>query len=96
MVTLEPASLDALSPVELASEMAGAIAALADLEARYERDREGILRWVGPEPSKKRLLARLQDSRARDREELAHWLADAYRHSISRHEDEVSSGSPRR
>ena len=79
MVILQSVSLDRLSPVELASEMAGAIAALADIDARYERDREGILRWVGPEASKQRLLERLAASRMRDREELVSWLADASR-----------------
>jgi hypothetical protein len=69
-----------LSQTELAADMAGAIAALADIEARYERDREGILRWVGSDIAKERLLARLQASRVRDREELVQWLADAHQH----------------
>jgi hypothetical protein len=79
LVTLEPASLDTLSPAELASEMAGAIAALADLEARYERDRQGIVRWLGQDAAKQRLLARLEASRVRDRQALVLWLTDARR-----------------
>ena len=83
MVTLEPAPLDALSPAELAAEMSSAVAALADIEARYRRDRDGILRWVGPDIAKRRLLTRLEASRVRDREELVHWLGDARRHATT-------------
>ena len=83
MVTLQPAPLEALSPTELAADMAGAIAALADIEARYEGDREGIVRWVGPDVAKERLLARLEASRVRDRKDLVQWLAEAHRHAAT-------------
>jgi hypothetical protein len=63
--------------------MSSAVAGLADIEARYRRDRDGILRWVGPDMAKRRLLARLEASRIRDREELVHWLADARRHATT-------------
>jgi hypothetical protein len=79
LVTLQPAPIEALPPADLAAEIASATAALADIEARYRRDREGILRWVGPDAAKQRLLARLDASRVRDREELVQWLADARR-----------------
>jgi hypothetical protein len=79
LVILQAASIDALSQAELEADIASAVAALADIEARYRRDREGILRWVGPDVAKARLLARLEASRVRDREDLVHWLADARR-----------------
>lgn len=81
MITLQPASIEPLSPSELAAEIASATAALADIETRYRRDREGILRWLGPDVAKKRLLARLDASRASDREELVRWVTQVHRHA---------------
>ena len=80
MSTRQPPAIEILSPAELAVEIASATAALADIEARYRRDREGILRWVGPEVAKARLLTRLEAARVRDREELVRWVAHAHRH----------------
>lgn len=79
MVILEADPIEALSPAELVADMAAAAAALADIEARYARDRDGILRWLGPDAAKRRLLARLEASRLGDREELVEWLSEAHR-----------------
>ena len=71
---LEQRSPTSLPEGELASERAEAVAALEDIDARYERERDGIQNWLGPQQSKERLLARLHARRRAEREPLVEWL----------------------
>jgi hypothetical protein len=59
---------------DLGAEREEAVAALEDIDARYERDRDGIQRWIGPPQAKERLLARLHARRLAEREPLVRWL----------------------
>ena len=59
-----------LSDAEVIAETDEALAALLDIDTRYERERDGLDKWVGPEPAKQRLLARLQARRKADREPI--------------------------
>jgi hypothetical protein len=52
------------------AESVDVIAALEEIDARYERDRETIQNSLGPEQSKARLLARLQARRLAERAPL--------------------------
>ena len=61
---------------DLLSETEEALAALDDIDVRYERERAELLNWLGPEQSKKRLLARLQERRRADREPLVQRLLE--------------------
>jgi hypothetical protein len=45
-----------------------AIALLADIDARYERERDALDEWSGSERAKKRMLERLQAHRQAERE----------------------------
>ena len=45
-----------------------AIALLADIDARYERERDALDKWSGSERAKKRILERLQAHRRAERE----------------------------
>lgn len=67
-VALRHHSRAGLSGDEAEIEAEEALAALEDIDARYERDREGLQKWLGPERAKERLLARLQARRKADRE----------------------------
>ena len=73
-VTLEERSPANLSYSDLVAERQEAVAALEDIDARYERDRDGIQTWLGPQHAKDRLLARLHARRLAEREPLVRWL----------------------
>jgi hypothetical protein len=49
-------------------EVKTAIALLADIDARYERERDALDRWSGSERAKKRMLERLQAHHQAERE----------------------------
>ena len=63
-----------LSHSDLMAEREEAMAALEDIDVRYERDRAGIQTWLGPEHAKERLLARLHARRMAEREPVVRWL----------------------
>ena len=73
-VTLNEHSPANLSYSDHAAERQEAVAALEDIDARYERDRDGIQNWLGPQQAKDRLLARLHARRLAEREPLVRWL----------------------
>ncbi|MFD0465119.1 hypothetical protein ACFQY9_28015 [Microvirga aerilata] len=52
------------------------MAALADLEVRYQVDRERLEAWAGPEAIKQKFAAQLKESYQREREPYVQWLAD--------------------
>src|SRR3954447_7305767 len=55
---------------EVSSEIARAREGLADLRLRYDREREGIEKWVGPEVAKRRLLQTLEKRHGYDRDRI--------------------------
>ena len=73
-VTLEERSPASLSYSDLTAERQEAVAALQDIDLRYEREREGLEIWLGPQHAKERLLARLYARPLAEREPLVQWL----------------------
>ena len=69
----------AIQASEIDAEIQRAKEALVDIETRYERERDGLEKWVGPESSKHRLLTVLNTRRNHERQPLTAFLADAYR-----------------
>ena len=69
----------AIQASEIDAEIQRAKEALVDIETRYERERDGLEKWVGPETSKHRLLTVLNTRRNQERQPLTAFLADAYR-----------------
>ncbi len=55
-------------PDSLLPQLQQALAALADVEVRYETDRESLEQWSGPEAIKNRLAAQLDERYRRERE----------------------------
>jgi hypothetical protein len=70
-------------PSDLTPEIQRALRALADIEARFEADQEGLEHWSGPSPAKQRLLAQLKARHGREREPLVQRLADLQREMTS-------------
>ena len=70
-------------PSDLSPEIQRTLAALADVETRYEIERERINHWSGPTPLKSRLLARLEARHQGDRLPLVQRLADLQREMTS-------------
>jgi hypothetical protein len=62
----------------LCPEIQTALAALSDIEARYDSDREGLNGWSGPEAARERLLNRLDVRHQREREPLVRRLAELH------------------
>ncbi len=63
----------------LSLEIRTALAALSDIEARYESDREVLKGWSGPEAARQRLLDLLEARHRREREPLVQQLAELHR-----------------
>jgi len=84
-VMLEERSPTNLSYRDLVAEREEALAALEDIDARYERDRDGIQTWLGPQHAKERLLARLHAQRLAEREPLVRWLLQLRQSEASYH-----------
>jgi hypothetical protein len=72
-------SRDAFSD-DVTSQVQAALAALADLETRYQIDRDALVQWSGSEALKKRFLGQLEAHRAREREPLVLRLAALHQH----------------
>jgi hypothetical protein len=66
-------------PPDLTPEIQHTLAALADVETRYEVERERLDHLMGPTPLKTRLLARLEARHQNDRMPLVQRLADLQR-----------------
>ena len=56
------------SPDDLLHELQITLAALADIECRFARDRERIEQWFGSETTRARLRAERESRRGRERE----------------------------
>ena len=63
----------------LTSEIQAALAALADVETRYEADRAQVEQWTGPAAWKARLRAGVEAGHPREREPLVQRLAELHR-----------------
>ena len=75
----------AIQASEIDAEVQQAIEALADIETRYERERDGLHKWVGPETAKQRLLIVLNTRKTQERQPLTAFLAEAYRAYAAQH-----------
>ncbi len=72
---LAPLAQTSSYPDDLLSELQATLAALADLEVRYEIDQEQLEGWTGPEAIKKRFAAQLEERHQREREPYVQRLA---------------------
>ncbi len=70
-------------PADLTPEIQSALAALADLETRYEAERAQMEHWTGPAAWKARLRAGVEARHLRDRQPLVQHLADLQRKMTS-------------
>jgi hypothetical protein len=70
-------------PSDLTPEIQHTLAALADVETRYEVERERLDHWTGPTQIKSRLLACLEARHQGDRLPLVQRLADLQREMTS-------------
>lgn len=66
-------------PEDLLPELQRVLAALADLDARYETEREHLEEWSGPEEVKQRLLAELEQKHRATRGPYAMHVAELER-----------------
>jgi hypothetical protein len=76
--TIEPAARVEIDLSGLSPEIRNTLAALSDIEARYEGDREGLKGWSGPEAARERLLNLLEARHRREREPLVQQLAELH------------------
>lgn len=76
--TTEPEVLVQSDLSGLSPEIRNALAALSDIEARYEGDRESLDGWCGPEAARKRLLDLLDARHRQEREPLVQRLAELH------------------
>jgi hypothetical protein len=74
----QPTALVEIDPSSLSPEIRTALAALSDIEARYESDYEGLKGWSGPEAARERLLDLLEARHLREREPLVQHLAELH------------------
>jgi hypothetical protein len=66
-------------PTDLGPEIQRALAALADVETRYEVECEQVDRWSGPMAWKDRVRAGIEARHMRERQPLVQRLADLQR-----------------
>ena len=70
-------------PADLLPQLQSALAALADIEARYQSDQEQLQGWAGPEAIKMRFATQLEDRFQRERNPYVQRLAEL-QHVIDR------------
>jgi hypothetical protein len=73
-----PAALNAVDLSGLSPEIRSALAVLAEVEARYERDRASLVAWQGPNVLKRRFLDQLETRHAQEREPVVQRLAQLH------------------
>jgi hypothetical protein len=76
--SLAPLTQAVTYPDDLLPELQTMLAALADLEVRYEKDREQLTAWEGPKAAKGRFVAQLEERHQRDREPYVQQLANLH------------------
>ncbi len=75
---LAPSTLAPWYSNDLLAELQSTLATLADIEVRYEADRERLEAWAGPEAIKEKFAAHLEERHQRDREPYVQRLADLH------------------
>jgi hypothetical protein len=75
---LAPSTSAPWYPNDLLAELQSTLATLADIEVRYEADRERLEAWAGPEAIKEKFAAQLEERHQRDREPYVQRLADLH------------------
>ena len=63
-------------PADLLPQLQSTLAALADIEARYQSDQEQLQGWAGPEAIKTRFAAQLAEHYQRERTPYVQRLAE--------------------
>ena len=66
-------------PADLLPQLQSTLAALADIELRYQSDQEQLQGWAGPEAIKTRFAAQLAERSQRERAPYVQRLADLQR-----------------
>ena len=74
----KPAALAQADRGVLPPEIQRVLAALSEVEARFESDRECLKGWSGPEAIRVRLVEHLDAHHAQEREPLVQRLADLH------------------
>jgi hypothetical protein len=65
--SLAPLTRAVTYPDDLLPELQTTLAAMADLEVRYEKDQEQLTAWKGPNAIKERFTAQLEEHHQRER-----------------------------
>jgi hypothetical protein len=78
--TSEPVALREVDRSDLAPEIQSTLAALAEVEARYESDRECLEGWSGSNAIRLRLLDHLEARHRQERQPLVQQLAALYQY----------------
>ena len=78
VLPVEPEARVEIDLSGLSPEIRTTLAALSDMEARYESDREGPKGWSGPEAARERLLDLLEARHRCEREPLVWRLAELH------------------
>ncbi|HEX2136941.1 MAG TPA: hypothetical protein VHG30_13730 [Microvirga sp.] len=81
---------DPFYPADLLPELQSMLKALADVEVRYERERERLARSSEPDEVRERLLAALERQRRREREPYVRRLSELHARMVAA----VDLGSP--
>jgi hypothetical protein len=68
---------------DLAPEIRDALAALAEVESRYEQDHECLEGWSGPKDIRLGLLDHLEARHRQERQPLVEHLAELYQHAMT-------------
>jgi hypothetical protein len=63
-------------PADLLPQLQSALAALADIEARYQSEQEQLQGWAGPEAIKMRFAAQLAECYQRERNPYVQKLSE--------------------
>jgi hypothetical protein len=79
----EPVARREVDLSDLAPEIRSTLAALAEVETRYESDRECLEGWSGSNAIRLRLLSHLEARHRRERQPLVQQLAALYQHGAT-------------
>jgi hypothetical protein len=79
----EPVARREVDLSDLAPEIRSTLAALAEVETRYESDRECLEGWSGSNAIRLRLLSHLEARHRRERQPLIELLAELYQHNMT-------------
>jgi hypothetical protein len=100
----KPAELSQSDPGTLTAEIQHVLAVLSEVEVRYERDRECLKGWSGPEAIRVRFVEQLEAHHAQEQQPLVQRLAQLHQettteamfkrlHSLQHSGAEIGNGS---